>query len=226
MIDLLPAVCSSCIRSFIALQEGQAKCPQCRAACDERDLRPNIALRELVDKLLLVRPGLIAALRNSKTGHSRLVKKSESVEKQDAPSDKPVTNKRQLRSSRQGTDTVTISSQESIPESPRKRQRKSATGSVPAASPAKPAEAAKPTPAPASTSDLGQCPFCLRHFKAGRVLEAHANRCVDNLPAQQPPQPQPAEPDVSVTKVWVLFAAVLCPSFSPCVRKVGIRYTS
>lgn len=41
----------------------------------------------------------------------------------------------------------------------------------------------------------------MKHFKAGRVLEAHANRCVDNLPAQQAAQPQAAEPDVKKTKV-------------------------
>ena len=195
------AVCSSCIRSFIAHQEGQAKCPQCRAVCDERDLRPNISLRELVDKLLQVRPGLIAALRNPKAGHSRLSKRSESAERQDLPADKPASHKRQLRSSRQNNDML-LSSQESVPESPRKRQRTATIThtSAAAAVPVKSDSAAKAN-ASASTSGLGQCPFCLKHFRAGRVLEAHANRCVDNLPAQQPAQAQPAEPDVKVTKV-------------------------
>lgn len=195
------AVCSSCIRSFIAHQEGQAKCPQCRAVCDERDLRPNIALRELVDKLLQARPSLIAALRNSKPGHSRLAKKASSIDRQDSPADKPTSNKRQLRSSKQNSDAAVTSSQECLAESPRKRQRTSSTNQNAAALPAKQITVSQAPAAPASTSGLGQCPFCLKHFKAGRMLEAHANRCVDSLSSQQPAQPQTAEPDVKVVKV-------------------------
>ncbi|KAL0042822.1 hypothetical protein WJX79_000884 [Trebouxia sp. C0005] len=42
--------CSNCIRSYISHQQGQARCPQCRAVCDERDLRPNTALRDLASQ--------------------------------------------------------------------------------------------------------------------------------------------------------------------------------
>ncbi|CAL8472044.1 g11586 [Coccomyxa elongata] len=55
------AYCSACIRSYLGSQElqGDAKCPQCRQACDSRDLRPCHPLKDLVEgytaaRLLLI----------------------------------------------------------------------------------------------------------------------------------------------------------------------------
>ena len=187
------AVCSNCIRSYVSHQQGQAKCPQCRASCDERDLRPNTALRELVDKLLQARPAYIAALRSHKAGYSRLVKASQ-------PNDVPGTssNKRQLRSSRTASAPAPLSptlqdtADVQVQGSPRKRQRLDRdSGNSTAASSGVSAPAKSKAVAP-SSADVAACPLCNRTFKAGRVLEAHVNRCIDNPP---PPTQAPSEPE-------------------------------
>lgn len=194
------AVCSNCIRSYVSHQQGQAKCPQCRAACDERDLRPNTALRDLVDKLLQARPAYIAALRSHKAGHSRLVKASQPVADNipDASS-----KKRQLRSSRTASAPAPVSAAvEEATESPCKRQRLSGESSAAATNSTQPA-LTKSKPLAPSSADVAACPICNRTFKAGRVLEAHVNRCIDNPPhapaaqkapvMQQQQQPQQAQ---------------------------------
>lgn len=175
-------------------QQGQAKCPQCRAACDERDLRPNTALRDLVDKLLQARPAYIAALRTHKAGYSRLVRATAQPIESTAPGTS--SNKRQLRSSRTASAPVPVSptledaADLQVLESPRKRRRLD-SGSSAAASSSVPASAKSKTVAP-SSADVAACPICNRTFKAGRVLEAHVNRCIDNPPppSQDPPVPE------------------------------------
>ena len=198
------AVCSNCIRSYVSHQQGQARCPQCRAACDERDLRPNTGLRDLVDKLLQARPAYIAALRNQKSGPGRLVKASQHSQQQNAVSEHPgqvSSHKRQLRTSKATPDAVSATTDTAeaivIEESPRKRQRSNASV---AASQSAPPKAPSATP----SADVAACPICNRTFKAGRVLEAHVNRCIDNPPAQeQPEQPQQqqAQPQKVARKV-------------------------
>ena len=181
-------------------QQGQAKCPQCRAACDERDLRPNTALRDLVDKLLQARPAYIAALRNQKAGPSRLVK---AVQPGADSAPDSSSNKRQTRSSRTASAPSPVSAAVveaadlQIQESPRKRQRLSISSNPTATSSTVPGPA-KSKPVAPSSADVACCPICNRTFKAGRVLEAHVNRCIDNPPPpalhdnqqQQPKQHQ------------------------------------
>lgn len=145
-------------------------------------MRPNTALRELVDKLLQARPAYIAALRSHKTGHSRLVKASQPTVS-DAPGNS--SNKRQLRSSRASSAPAPVSptlhtADLQVLDSPRKRQRLD-SGSSAAASSSTAAAAKNKAVAPSST-DVAACPICNRTFKAGRVLEAHVNRCIDNPP--------------------------------------------
>ncbi|KAL4433624.1 hypothetical protein ABPG75_000065 [Micractinium tetrahymenae] len=55
--------CSTCIRQNLAFQErsGPPSCPTCRKPCDARDLLPNAALREVLDKYAAARPLLLAA---------------------------------------------------------------------------------------------------------------------------------------------------------------------
>lgn len=62
------AVCSECIRTNLSFQErsGSTQCPQCRAACDTRDLRPNTALRTLVSLFASTRSQLIAACTHTR----------------------------------------------------------------------------------------------------------------------------------------------------------------
>lgn len=57
------AVCSGCIRNNLEFQErkGPAKCPACREKCDARDLRPNHALKDLVQGYLQTRNLLVSA---------------------------------------------------------------------------------------------------------------------------------------------------------------------
>lgn len=158
-------------------------------------MRPNTALRELVDKLLQARPAYIAALRSHKPGYSRLVKTA-----QPTVNDVPGTsnNKRQLRSSRSASAPAPVSpslqdtADLQVLESPCKRQRReSASGNSAAASDSI-SSAAKNKPATALSADVAACPICNRTFKAGRVLEAHVNRCIDNPP---PPTQTPAVPE-------------------------------
>lgn len=216
----LHTVCSSCIRSYISHQQGQARCPQCRAVCDERDLRPNTALRDLVDKLLQVRPAYIAAVRGHKPGHSRLVKAAEGKQGAGSTESSPHhggSNKRQLRSGRTLGNTapeaaaaaVAAVDAAEVQQSPRKRQRTAGNDSMSTGSGGPPASA-KITPA---TADVAACPICSRTFKAGRVLEAHVNRCIDNPPAvsqevpaapqQQQPQQPPKKPQKGTPQVKV-----------------------
>ena len=94
-------------------------------------------------------------------------------------------NKRQLRSSKTVGDVtqaahsvaaaVDRSGEAEVQESPRKRQRTAGNNECSAAS-------ARANPA-ATTADVAACPICNRTFKAGRVLEAHVNRCIDSPPA-------------------------------------------
>lgn len=174
-------------------QQGQAKCPQCRAGCDERDLRPNTGLRDLVDKLLQARPAYIAALRNHKSGYSRLVKASTTEDSPQGTS----SNKRQLRSSRTASAPVPVSptledaADLQVSASPCKRQRLDSGNN--AASSSVPASAKSKTVAP-SSADVAACPICNRTFKAGRVLEAHVNRCIDNPPPPAEDAPLPGQP--------------------------------
>lgn len=151
-------------------------------------MRPNTALRDLVDKLLQARPAYIAALRSHKSGYSRLVKASTTDTPQGTSS-----SKRQLRSSRTASAPVPVSpsledaADLQVSESPRKRQRLSGNS---AASSSVPASAKSKTVAP-SSADVAACPICNRTFKAGRVLEAHVNRCIDNPPpAEDTPVPE------------------------------------
>ena len=180
---MLGAVCSNCIRSYVSHQQGQARCPQCRASCDERDFRPNTALRELVDKLLQARPAYIAALRSHKPGHSRIVKASQ-LTVNDVPGTS--SNKRQLRSSRASSapapmsPTLQDAADLQVLNSPRKRQRLDSGGSAAASSST--AAAVKNKAVAPSSTDVAACPICNRTFKAGRVLEAHVNRCIDHPP--------------------------------------------
>lgn len=156
-------------------------------------MRPNTALRELVDKLLQARPAYIAALRSHKPDYSRLVKTS-----QPTVNDVPdiSSNKRQLRSSRSASAPAPVSptlqdtADLQVLESPRKRQRLQSGNSAAASSSI--STAAKNKPAAASSADVAACPICNRTFKAGRVLEAHVNRCIDNPP---PPIQAPAVPE-------------------------------
>ncbi|CAK0783245.1 hypothetical protein CVIRNUC_006444 [Coccomyxa viridis] len=57
------AFCSGCIRNNLEFQErkGPAKCPACREKCDARDLRPNHALKDLVQGYLQTRNLLVSA---------------------------------------------------------------------------------------------------------------------------------------------------------------------
>lgn len=154
-------------------------------------MRPNTALRELVDKLLQARPAYIAALRSHKTGHSRLVKASQPTVNEVAG----ISNKRQLRSSRASSAPAPVSptlrdaADPQMLDFPRKRQRLD-SGSSAAASSSTAAAVKSKAVAPSST-DVAACPICNRTFKAGRVLEAHVNRCIDNPP---PPTQTLAEP--------------------------------
>ena len=63
MLCQFSAVCSGCIRNNLEFQErrGPAKCPACREKCDARDLRPNHALKDLVQGYLQTRNLLVAA---------------------------------------------------------------------------------------------------------------------------------------------------------------------
>ena len=63
MLCQLRAVCSGCIRNNLEFQErkGPAKCPACREKCDARDLRPNHALKDLVQGYLQTRKLLVNA---------------------------------------------------------------------------------------------------------------------------------------------------------------------
>jgi len=178
-----------------------------------------------VDKLLQTRPAYIAALRNYKAGHSRLVKASEvsqskgAAESQSFPDNN--SNKRQLRSGKALNDSppapaaaavasVTDRTEDrDMQESPCKRQRTAGSDSIPNGSNI-PSASAKVNSA--ASADVAACPICNRTFKAGRVLEAHVNRCIDNPPAvsQEPPvaqqhQPQkpPKKPQKGVPQVKV-----------------------
>ena len=153
-------------------------------------MRPNTGLRDLVDKLLQARPAYIAALRNQKPSQSRLIKASEQSQQTRGASESPIhptSRKRQLRSSRTDLSSAATAPAATanridaivIEESPRKRQRTQANSGASQAAPAK-----------ALPADVAACPICNRTFKAGRVLEAHVNRCIDNPPAEDPPQQQ------------------------------------
>ena len=63
MLSQICAVCSGCIRNNLEFQErkGPAKCPACREKCDARDLRPNHALKDLVQGYLQTRKLLVIA---------------------------------------------------------------------------------------------------------------------------------------------------------------------
>ncbi|DBA76305.1 TPA: hypothetical protein ACH3X1_010019 [Trebouxia sp. C0004] len=214
--------------TYISHQQGQARCPQCRAVCDERDLRPNTALRDLVDKLLQARPAYIAAIRSHKPGHSRLVKASQDkqgLHSAGPPSLDSGSNKRQLRSGKVFHDTppiaeaagvtttIDVTEDSKVQESPRKRQRTAGNDGI-ASSSSGPSATARVSSAPV-TADVAACPICNRYFKAGRVLEAHVNRCIDNPPLiseevpapqqqqQQQPQRLPKKPQKGVPQVKV-----------------------
>ena len=98
-------------------------------------------------------------------------------------------NKRQLRSSRAASAPAPVSptlqnaADLQVLNSPRKRQRLEC-GSSAAASSSTSAAVKNKAVAPSST-DVAACPICNRTFKAGRVLEAHVNRCIDNPPPTQ-----------------------------------------
>ena len=87
-----------------------------------------------------------------------------------------------------------------LQQSPRKRQRVNGSDGTAATSSSQPASSKSKAVAP-SSADVAACPICNRTFKAGRVLEAHVNRCIDNPPpasaAQEVPvmqqQPQQAQ---------------------------------
>ena len=102
-------------------------------------------------------------------------------------------NKRQLRSSRAASAPAPVSptlqdaADLQVLDSPRKRQRLD-SGSSAAASSSISAAVKNKAVAP-SSADVAPCPICNRTFKAGRVLEAHVNRCIDNPP---PPTQTPA----------------------------------
>ncbi len=70
-----PTVCSECIRSSLHTREksGEASCPQCRAPADTRDLRPNTALRTLVDVFVKTRPHLVEACSTQHAAESKSV---------------------------------------------------------------------------------------------------------------------------------------------------------
>jgi len=191
-------------------------------------LRPNTALRDLVDKLLQARPAYIAAIRSHKPGHSRLVKASQDKQGLNSagpPSLDSGSNKRQLRSGKTLHDTapvaeaaavttIDVSEDSKVQESPRKRQRTAGNNGI-ASSSSGSSATARVSSAPV-TADVAACPICNRNFKAGRVLEAHVNRCIDNpplvsqeLPApqqqqqQQQPQRLPKKPHKGVPQVKV-----------------------
>ena len=159
----------------------------------------------MVDKLLQARPAYIADIRSHKPGHSRLVTASQDKQgliSAGPPSlDSGSNNKRQLRSGKTLHDTapvaepaavttIDISEDSKVKESPRKRQRTAGTDGV-ASTSSGPSATARVSSAPVS-ADVAACPICNRNFKAGRVLEAHVNRCIDNPPVinQELPAPQ------------------------------------
>ncbi|KAA6428433.1 MAG: hypothetical protein FRX49_01309, partial [Trebouxia sp. A1-2] len=129
-------------------------------------------------------------------------------------------NKRQLRNGKTlhpiaetaAVTTIGVLEDSKVQESPRKRQRTANDGI--ASSSNGPSAAARVSSAPVS-ADVAACPICNRNFKAGRVLEAHVNRCIDNpplvsqeLPApqqqqQQQPQRLPKKPQKGVPQVKV-----------------------
>ena len=177
----------------------------------------------MVDKLLQARPAYIAAIRSHKPGHSRLVKASQDkqgLNNAGPPSLDSGNNKRQLRNGKTlhpiaetaAVTTIGVLEDSKVQESPRKRQRTANDGI--ASSSNGPSAAARVSSAPVS-ADVAACPICNRNFKAGRVLEAHVNRCIDNpplvsqeLPApqqqqQQQPQRLPKKPQKGVPQVKV-----------------------
>ena len=190
-------------------------------------MRPNTALRDLVDKLLQARPAYIAAIRSHRPGHSRLVQASQDKQGLNSagpPSLDSGSNKRQLRSGKTlhrtaaiaetaDVTTIDVSEDSKVQESPRKRQRTAGNDAVKSSS-SGPSAMARGSSAPVS-ADVAACPICNRNFKAGRVLEAHVNRCIDDppvinqeLPAlqqqqQQQPQRLLKKPQTSVPQVKV-----------------------